>query len=73
VILSDADYIGVMGRCACGFDVAKYTANAGLVAVRFAAKGEDYWVACTNAECEHHEGEPLRQDSLIEWCCEVTE
>jgi hypothetical protein len=66
-VLSSDDFCDIVGVCSCGAPVADYTANEGLYNARPNAELEDYWVACMNVECEHHEGEGWNQGTIHEW------
>ncbi len=45
----------------CGAHVSGYNANESVIAIRPEAAGEDWWIACDNADCEHAYGEGLFQ------------
>jgi hypothetical protein len=66
-VLSSDDFCDIVGVCSCGAPVADYTANEALINARPAAHMEDYWVACMNVECEHHDGEGWNQGTVHEW------
>ena len=63
LIVDDANYEGIRGVCnTCGHDVASYLCNASVIKHRPEAAHWDWWVACTNPECEHHYGCGYFQD-----------
>ena len=62
-LLSKEDFNAVAGACRdCGHPVAHYLCNDSLIAVRPAAAEWDWWLACTNEACAHHQGEGVFQD-----------
>lgn len=63
-LLSTEDFTAVAGTCrACDGQVAHYVCNSSLIAVRPEAAEWDWWLACTNKTCVHHQGEGVFQVS----------
>ena len=58
------NYVGICRDC--NDPVLHYLANEQLVAARPEAAQHDYWCACSNSECENHEGEGYLQ-SYPKW------
>lgn len=61
-IIAEQDFEAIWGTCtACGGEVASYLCNDALIAVRPDGADWDWWMSCTNPECEHHYGEGYDQ------------
>ncbi len=68
VVLSETDRVpNTSYRCvACGAEAILYVVNAGILATRPQAAGEDRWFSCADDRCPNHEGEAHFQD-LPDW------
>jgi hypothetical protein len=67
LIVSDTNFSGLVGFCKkCNNSVADYLCNATVIKERPEASTWDFWLSCTNPDCENHYGEGYLQ-SEPEW------
>lgn len=62
VHISEKEWLGVYGQCRdCQSTISHYTCNHDLIVKRPDAATWDWWSACDNPDCPHHEGEGIFQ------------